>query len=86
MAKFCPSPSLAQANTRIKRRFKIKVRVRQLLEETPSIALLADHLDGVLFPHRVEDPRTFCSWSSFAAYQQDAFADRVRALVDEWGS
>jgi len=45
-----------------------------------------DHLDGVLFPHRVEDPRTFCSWSSFAAYQQDAFSRRVKALVDEWGS
>ena len=45
-----------------------------------------DHLDGVLFPHRVADPRTFCSWSSFAAFRQEAFADRVRRLVDRWGA
>ena len=45
-----------------------------------------DHLDGILFPHRVADPRTFCSWSSFAAFRQEAFADRVRRLVDRWGA
>jgi len=45
-----------------------------------------DHLDGVLFPHRVEDPRTFCTWKTFAEYHQEGFAARVRALVDEWGA
>jgi len=45
-----------------------------------------DHLDGVLFPHRVKDPRTFCSWSSFVAFEQEAFAYRVKDLVDEWGA
>ncbi len=45
-----------------------------------------DHLDGVLFPHRVTDPRTFCSWSSFVAFEQEAFAQRVQALVETWGA
>ena len=45
----------------------------------------ADHLDGLLFPHRVSDPRTFCSWASFTEFRQAAFAERVEALVAEWG-
>ncbi len=45
-----------------------------------------DHLDGILFPHRVKDPRSFCSWSAFAEFHQAEFADRVRQLVDTWGS
>ena len=45
-----------------------------------------DHLDGVLFPHRVTDPGTFCSWSTFSAFRQEAFADRVRQLVERWGA
>ena len=45
-----------------------------------------DHLDGILFPHRVADPTTFCSWSTFAAFRQEAFADRVRGLVQRWGA
>ena len=45
-----------------------------------------DHLDGILFPHRVTDARTFCSWSTFAEFHQAAFAGRVRALVEQWGA
>tara|TARA_A100001037_G_C14780011_1_gene469929 strand:- start:24 stop:602 length:579 start_codon:yes stop_codon:yes gene_type:complete len=45
-----------------------------------------DHLDGVLFPHRVTDPRSFCSWSVFVEFQQRAFADKVRVLVETYGS
>ena len=45
-----------------------------------------DHLDGVLFPHRVVDPRTFCSWSTFSAFRQAAFAEQVRQLVQRWGA
>ena len=45
-----------------------------------------DHLDGILFPHRVADPRTFCSWSTFSAFRQEAFAERVRRLVDRFGA
>ena len=45
-----------------------------------------DHLDGILFPHRVTDPRSFCSWSVFVTYQQEQFAETVRQLVARWGS
>ncbi|MFT5174047.1 MAG: peptide deformylase [Gammaproteobacteria bacterium] len=44
-----------------------------------------DHLDGILFPHRVTDAKTFCSWSSFTQYHQEAFAERVQDLVGQWG-
>lgn len=45
-----------------------------------------DHLDGVLFPHRVTDARSFCSWEVFKEFQQDDYAKEVQALVAEWGS
>jgi len=45
-----------------------------------------DHLDGLLFPYRVTDPLTFCSWESFAEFQQETFAEQVEALVKKWGS
>jgi len=45
-----------------------------------------DHLDGILFPHRVTDPTTFCSWSVFQAYQQAGFSDEVHKLVEKWGA
>ena len=45
-----------------------------------------DHLDGILFPHRVIDPQTFCSWSAFSTFHQEAFADRVRRLAERWGA
>ena len=45
-----------------------------------------DHLDGILFPHRVSDPNTFCTWSIFSTYRQAAFAAQVRQLIEEWGA
>jgi len=45
-----------------------------------------DHLDGILFPHRVTDPTSFCSWSVFQEYQQAEFSDEVRNLVEKWGA
>ncbi len=45
-----------------------------------------DHLDGILFPHRVTDPTTFCSWQVFTEFRQAAFAETVRELVAEWGA
>jgi peptide deformylase len=45
-----------------------------------------DHLDGTLFVDRVEDPRTLCTWKEFAARHEPAFRERVRALVERWGS
>ncbi|MFK7967083.1 MAG: peptide deformylase [Burkholderiaceae bacterium] len=45
-----------------------------------------DHLDGLLFPHRVTDPKTFSSWDVFAEFKQEAFSKTVEQLVAEWGS
>ncbi|NKB62633.1 MAG: peptide deformylase [Gammaproteobacteria bacterium] len=45
-----------------------------------------DHLDGILFPNRVTDMHSFCSWSVFQQYQQPEFAKTVRALVEKWGA
>lgn len=45
-----------------------------------------DHLNGILFPHRVRDPKTFCSWSVFREYHQAEFAEAVGRLVKRWGA
>ena len=45
-----------------------------------------DHLDGILFPHRVTDAQSFCSWAVFQKFQQAAYADHVKALVVQWGA
>ncbi len=45
----------------------------------------ADHLDGILFPHRVKDPTTFTSWKVFQEYHQADFAKKVELLVAHWG-
>ena len=45
-----------------------------------------DHLDGVLFPHRVSDPRSYCSWSMFMQYHQEQFNRQVGKLVVKWGA
>lgn len=45
-----------------------------------------DHLDGTLFPHRVKDPTTFCSWSVFSTFHQANFAEQIRQLVVHWGA
>ena len=45
-----------------------------------------DHLDGILFPHRVTDSQSFCSWESFKVYQEADYAKHVEELVAEWGA
>ena len=45
-----------------------------------------DHLDGVLFIDRVEDPTTFCTWKEFARHREDDFKATVEAVVARWGS
>ncbi len=45
-----------------------------------------DHLDGLLFPHRVTDSSSFCSWNVFKTYFQDDYAREVEELVAKWGS
>jgi peptide deformylase len=45
-----------------------------------------DHLEGILFPHRVSDTQSFCSWSTFEKYYQVPFAASVEKLVEKWGA
>ncbi|MCW3066724.1 MAG: Peptide deformylase [Solirubrobacterales bacterium] len=45
-----------------------------------------DHLDGILFLDRVEDPTTFTTWKQFDRYHRDAFVARARALVERVGA
>lgn len=44
-----------------------------------------DHLDGILFPHRVMDSQSFCSWEVFQKFQQADYAEHVKKLVQIWG-
>jgi peptide deformylase len=39
-----------------------------------------DHLDGVLFLDRVEDPTTFTTWEQFDRHHRDAFLERIAGL------
>jgi peptide deformylase len=43
-----------------------------------------DHLDGVLFLDRVEDPATLCSWELFARERQDAWVESIRPLLERF--
>jgi peptide deformylase len=45
-----------------------------------------DHLDGVLFVDRVEDPTTFSTWEQFDRYHRAAFVERISELVARVGS
>ena len=45
-----------------------------------------DHLDGILFPNRVTDMRSFCSWQVFQDFRQEAYAEHVKELVRVWGA
>ena len=45
-----------------------------------------DHLDGMLFVDRVEDPRTLCTWKEFARQHEARFREHVRELVEHYGS
>lgn len=45
-----------------------------------------DHLDGILFPNRVTDMESFCSWKVFQEFKQVAYAEEVKALVARWGA
>jgi peptide deformylase len=45
-----------------------------------------DHLHGMVFLDRVTDTRTLCTWDEFRVRHEAAFAERVRRLVDRFGS
>jgi peptide deformylase len=43
-----------------------------------------DHLDGILFPDRVEDPTTLCTWEMFRTYRQDAWVASIEPLLERF--
>ncbi|MBK8295428.1 MAG: peptide deformylase [Solirubrobacterales bacterium] len=45
-----------------------------------------DHLDGVLFVDRVEDPTTLATWDEFELHGKDEFVERITKLVEQVGS
>jgi peptide deformylase len=45
-----------------------------------------DHLDGVLFLDRVDDPRTFTTWEQFERFHRAAFVERITEFVARVGS
>jgi peptide deformylase len=45
-----------------------------------------DHLDGVLFIDKVQDPATISTWEQFALHHRDAFVERITEFVIRVGS
>ncbi len=45
-----------------------------------------DHLEGILFPDRVEDTRTFCTWDEFKSRYEKGFIEQVNKVEAEYGS
>ena len=45
-----------------------------------------DHLNGVLFLDRVDDPTTLCTWEQFERFHQREFVARAARLVSRFGS
>jgi peptide deformylase len=40
-----------------------------------------DHLDGVLFPDRVEDMTTLCTWEMFRAHREEEWVASIEPLL-----
>jgi len=45
-----------------------------------------DHLHAKLFLDRVEDTTTLCTWAEFGRHHEAGFRDRVRSIVERYGS
>jgi len=45
-----------------------------------------DHLDGLLFVDRVEDPKTLCTWDNFERFHRAAFLEEVEAIHRRHGT
>jgi peptide deformylase len=45
-----------------------------------------DHLNGILFPDRVKDTRTLCTWGEFSRRYEDDFRAYVAKIVNQYGS
>ena len=44
----------------------------------------SDHLDGILFPDRVEDPSTLCTWEMFRDHRQQTWLESIQPLLDRY--
>lgn len=44
-----------------------------------------DHLDGILFPDRVTDPKTFCTWDEFNKRYEEGFKKTVASVMEKYG-
>ncbi|MEO5632656.1 peptide deformylase, partial [Gaiella sp.] len=40
-----------------------------------------DHLDGILFPDRVTDPTTLCTWEMFRAHREEEWVASIEPLL-----
>jgi len=45
-----------------------------------------DHLDGILFLDRVDDPATLTTWEQFERFHRDEFVARITEFVERVGS
>lgn len=45
-----------------------------------------DHLDGIVFLDRVDDPRTLTTWTEFERHHKAAFVAEITKLVERLGS
>jgi peptide deformylase len=45
-----------------------------------------DHLDGVLFLDRVDDPASFTTWAQFERFGRAEFEARARQIVERYGA
>ena len=45
-----------------------------------------DHLDGILFPDKVEDTTTLCTWNEFSERYEEGFREHVSNIVNRYGS
>ncbi len=45
-----------------------------------------DHLEGILFPDKVEDTTTLCTWNEFSERFEDDFKNQVTEIVKRYGS
>ena len=45
-----------------------------------------DHLNGILFPDKVMDTRTLCTWTEFRKHYEDGFRHQVEKIVAKYGS
>jgi len=45
-----------------------------------------DHLDGVLFVDRVDDPATLATWDEYAFHHRAAFVERITAFEERFRS